>query len=266
MDELVDIERGLRGAVAEEEENVDDLPIEEVRLTVPATDDPSLPVWTFRMWTLGLLSCALMSFLNQFFSYRTEPLIVTQITVQVAWLPLGHLLARVLPRRKFRAPVLLGGGEWSLNPGPFNMKEHVLVSIFANAGCAFGNGSAYAVMIVDIIRAFYRRSISFFPAWLLITTTQVLGYGWAGLMRKYVVEPAQMWWPGTLVQVSLFRALHGKNEEEKTEGGGGGMSQAKFFLIALACSFAWYAVPGYLFPTLTSVSWVCWVFSKSVTA
>ena len=34
---------------------------------------------------------------------------------------------------------------------------------------------------------------------------QVLGYGWAGLLRKYVVEPAHMWWPSTLVQVSLFR-------------------------------------------------------------
>ena len=34
---------------------------------------------------------------------------------------------------------------------------------------------------------------------------QVLGYGWAGLLRKYVVEPAHMWWPATLVQVSLFR-------------------------------------------------------------
>ena len=36
---------------------------------------------------------------------------------------------------------------------------------------------------------------------------QVLGYGWAGLLRKYVVEPAHMWWPATLVQVSLFRYL-----------------------------------------------------------
>jgi hypothetical protein len=33
----------------------------------------------------------------------------------------------------------------------------------------------------------------------------VLGYGWAGLMRKYVVEPAHMWWPASLVQVSLMR-------------------------------------------------------------
>lgn len=37
---------------------------------------------------------------------------------------------------------------------------------------------------------------------------QVLGYGWAGLLRKYVVEPAHMWWPATLVQVSLFRYVN----------------------------------------------------------
>lgn len=40
---------------------------------------------------------------------------------------------------------------------------------------------------------------------LMHTRLQVLGYGWAGLLRKYVVEPAHMWWPSTLVQVSLFR-------------------------------------------------------------
>jgi hypothetical protein len=61
----------------------DNSPVEQVRLTVLTTDDPSLPVWTFRMWSIGLFSCALMAFLNQFFAYRTEPLIITQITVQV---------------------------------------------------------------------------------------------------------------------------------------------------------------------------------------
>ncbi|XP_076899890.1 oligopeptide transporter 4-like [Bidens hawaiensis] len=232
-------------------------PIEEVRLTVTNTDDPTLPVWTFRMWFLGLISCALLSFFNQFFSYRTEPLVITQITVQVATLPIGHFMAAVLPETKFR---LLGFGPklFSLNPGPFNMKEHVLISIFANAGSAFGNGAAYAIGIVTIIKAFYHRSISFLAGWLLIITTQVLGYGWAGLLRKYVVEPSHMWWPGTLVQVSLFRALHEKDEQR--------MTRAKFFLIALICSFSWYLVPGYLFSTLSSISWVCWAFSGSVKA
>ncbi|XP_058217155.1 oligopeptide transporter 4-like isoform X3 [Rhododendron vialii] len=182
-------------------------PIEQVRLTVANTDDPTLPVWTFRMWLLGVLSCCLLSFLNQFFSYRTEPLIITQITVQIAALPIGRLLHAVLPETKFRIP---GCGDrlFSLNPGPFNMKEHVLITIFANAGFAFGNGPAYAVGIVDIIKALYQRKISFMAGWILVITTQVLGYGWAGLLRKYVVEPAHMWWPSNLVQVSLFREIY----------------------------------------------------------
>jgi hypothetical protein len=43
------------------------------------------------------------------------------------------------------------------------------------------------------------------------------------------------------------------------------MTRGKFFLIALICSFTWYIVPGYIFPTITAVSWVCWAFPKSVT-
>ncbi|KAL5705507.1 oligopeptide transporter 4 [Ranunculus cassubicifolius] len=227
-------------------------PIEEVRLTVANTDDPSLPVWTFRMWFLGLTSCTLLSFLNQFFSFRTEPLVITQITVVVATLPIGHFMARVLPKTKFK----LGSQYYSLNPGPFNMKEHVLISIFANAG----TGYAYAVNIVAIIKAFYHREITILASWLLIITTQVLGYGWAGILRKYVVEPGHMWWPGTLVQVSIFRTMHEKDTERDR------ISRGKFFTIAIICSFIYYIVPGYLFPTLTSISWVCWIFSKSVTA
>jgi hypothetical protein len=42
-------------------------------------------------------------------------------------------MARVLPHTRFRAPALLGSRAWSLNPGPFNIKEHMLIYIFANA-------------------------------------------------------------------------------------------------------------------------------------
>ncbi|KAK1423782.1 hypothetical protein QVD17_19090 [Tagetes erecta] len=55
-----------------------------------------------------------------------------------------------------------------------------------------------------------------------------------------------------------LRALHEKDKQR--------MTRAKFFLIALICSFAWYLVPGYLFSTLSSISWVCWAFSGSVKA
>ena len=40
-------------------------------------------MWTFRVWTIGIVSRVLLSFFNQFFAYRNEPLIISQITVQV---------------------------------------------------------------------------------------------------------------------------------------------------------------------------------------
>ncbi|KAG5251093.1 oligopeptide transporter [Salix suchowensis] len=236
-----------------EEEEDDVSPIEEVRLTVPTRDDPTLPVWTFRMWFLGIASCIILSFLNTFFSYRTEPLTISMISVQVVTLPIGRFMAKTLPTTRFRIPGF-GGREFSLNPGPFNVKEHVLISIFANVG----SSTAYAVGIIDIIMAFYKRKISFLASWILVLTTQMLGYGWAGIMRKYVVDPAEMWWPLSLMQVSLFRALHEKDNSR--------MSRGKFFLIALICSFSWYVFPGYLFPAIGTISWVCWAFPKSVTA
>jgi hypothetical protein len=78
-------------------------------------------------------------------------------------------MARVLPETKRSA----FSREWTMNSGPFNMKEHVLICIFANSGTAFGNGGAYAVGIITIIKAFYKRNISFVVGLLLIMTTQV---------------------------------------------------------------------------------------------
>ena len=90
------------------------------------------------MWVLGMASCAVLSFLNQFFWYRKEPLTITAISAQIAVVPLGRLMAAALPERAF----FLGRPyEFTLNPGPFNVKEHVLITIFANAGA----GTVYAI-------------------------------------------------------------------------------------------------------------------------
>lgn len=57
------------------------------------------------------------------------------------------------------------------------------------------------------------------------------------------------------------RALHEKEERAK-----GRLTRNQFFLIAFTCSFAYYVLPGYLFPTLSSLSWICWVFPTSILA
>lgn len=226
--------------------------IEQVELTVPKTDDPTLPVLTFRMWVLGLASCVLLSFVNQFFWYRTQPLNVSSICAQIAVVPIGHFMAKVLPTRSFFKGTRF---EFTMNPGPFNVKEHVLITIFANSGA----GSVYATHILTAVKLLYKRKLTFLPAFIVMLTTQVLGFGWAGIFRKYLVEPEKMWWPSNLVQVSLFSALHEKSKRPK-----GSMTRTQFFLLVMIASFAYYIFPGYLFIMLTSISWVCWIGPKSI--
>lgn len=144
-----------------------DHPIEEVRLTVDPTDNPNLPVLTFRTWVLGVSSCILLSFANMFFAYRANPLTIGSVCVQIITLPVGRLMASTLPKKNIKVP--LTDWSFSLNPGPFSMKEHCLITIFAGAGA----GGLYAIHIVTIVKAFYRRDIHPMAALLLAETTQV---------------------------------------------------------------------------------------------
>lgn len=138
-----------------------------MRLTVPTTDDPTQPALTFRTWTLGLASCIILSFVNQFFGYRTNPLYISSVSAQILSLPVGKLMAATLPTKPIRVP--LTKWSFSLNPGPFNLKEHALITIFASAG----SSGVYAINIITIVKAFYHRNIHPLAAFLLALSTQV---------------------------------------------------------------------------------------------
>lgn len=148
----------------------DRCPIEEVALVVPETDDPNLPVLTFRAWFLGLTSCSILIFLNTFFTYRTQPLTISAILMQIIVLPIGRFMASVLPNKEVR---VLGGWGFNLNPGPFNMKEHVIITIFANCGVSTGGGDAYSIGAITVMKAYYKQSLGFLCALIIVLTTQV---------------------------------------------------------------------------------------------
>lgn len=143
--------------------------VEEVALVVPETDDPSLPVLTFRAWTLGVASCTVLIFLNTFFIYRTQPLTISAILMQIAVLPIGKFMAATLPTKEYR----LLGRSFSLNPGPFNMKEHVIITVFANCGVSMGGGDAYSIGAITVMKAYYRQSLNFLCGLIIVLTTQV---------------------------------------------------------------------------------------------
>ncbi|KAH0433657.1 hypothetical protein IEQ34_026983 [Dendrobium chrysotoxum] len=234
------------------EEN--DHPIEEVRLTVDPSDNPNIPALTIRTWLIGVISCVLLSFANMFFGYRTNQLSIGSVCIQIIALPIGRFLATALPKKEIKFPFT--NWSFSLNPGPFSMKEHCLITIFASAGA----GGLYAIHIVTIVKAFYHRKIHPMAAFLLAQTTQLLGFGWAGIYRKYLVESPYMWWPANLVQVSLFKALHLEEKRKK-----GAMTRFQFFIVVFITSFAYYSIPGFIFPAISTVSILCLIFKKSIT-
>ncbi|KAF9274316.1 hypothetical protein BGZ68_000777 [Mortierella alpina] len=226
----------------------DDSPIEEVRVTVPNTDDPLTPCNTFRMWFLGLLFTAIISFVNQFFYLRQTQISIGYSVVALISLPLGHLMAKVLPTRQFS----LFGTSFSLNPGPFSIKEHVLIGTMT----ACNTGTAYAVDIVILQKVFYHDEKPFIAGLLLVLTTQITGFALAGALRKFLIRPAHMIWPSTLVTASLFRSLHHSVEREEDVGR---MTRMKYFLIVTFGSFIWYWFPGFMFPTVGMIAWICWI-------
>ncbi|KAF9897082.1 hypothetical protein BX616_006219, partial [Lobosporangium transversale] len=140
----------------EEEENS---PIPEVAAIVSNKDDPTLPVMTFRYWIMAIVFSLILSFFNQFFWFRTNPMMISSMVIQLLSFPIGKAMARILP-------------AGPLNPGPFSIKEHVLVSITAN--CA--GGTAYAVDITIIQKVFYGEDFGFLANFLLILCTQMVGF------------------------------------------------------------------------------------------
>ncbi|KAF9275127.1 hypothetical protein BGZ68_000108, partial [Mortierella alpina] len=225
----------------------DDSPIEEVRVTVTNTDDPSLPYNTFRMWFLGLAFTAIISFVNEFFYLRQTTVSIGYSVVALISLPIGHFMARVLPTRQFS----LFGWSFSLNPGPFSIKEHVLIGTMA----ACNSGTAYAVDIVILQNVFYGDKKPFVAGLFLVLTTQITGFALAGVIRRFLVRPAHMIWPATLVSASLFRSLHSSLSEDDH----GRMSRMKYFLTVAGGMFCYYWLPGFMFPTIGTIAWICWI-------
>ncbi|KAF9160329.1 hypothetical protein DFQ26_005668 [Actinomortierella ambigua] len=229
-------------------EEEDDSPIEEVRITVPNTDDPTIPCNTFRMWFLGLLFAGIISFVNQFFYMRQTTITIGYAVVALLTLPIGHSMARVLPTTQYS----LFGFKFTLNPGPFSIKEHVLIGTMTSVNTY----TAYAVDIVVLQKVFYGDEKPFIAGLLLVWTTQILGFSMAGVLRKFLVRPAHMIWPSNLVTAALFRSLH---HVEGSEDSSNRMGRMKYFLLVTLGSFIWYFFPGFIFPTVGMISWICWI-------
>lgn len=139
------------------------------------------------------------------------------------------------------------------------MKEHVLVTIMATVGYQ----SAYATDIVAVQRVFYNQSWNFSYQWLMVMSTQLIGFSIGGVARRFLVSPPSMIWPINLVYCALFNTLHSQSYAGMGERGG--ISRERFFVYALTIAGVYYILPGYLFQALSVFNWVCWIAPNNST-
>lgn len=225
-----------------------------IERTTPSTDDPSLPSLTWRVLILGCTFCIIGAAASQIFYFRSNTPVFSGYFVILATYPLGHLMARHLPER-----TILG---IDLNPGPFNLKEHVLISVIASSG----GSSAYASDIVAIMKLYYHQSLSAIASITLLITTQCIGFGLAGMLQDVLIRPISMAWPAVLVTVQLFSTLH--HDADQNVGGGLGKIplsalRIKVFSAIFCVTFVYQFFPTVIFPTLTSIATLCLIDNRS---
>ncbi|KAF8264397.1 OPT oligopeptide transporter protein-domain-containing protein [Lactarius quietus] len=228
----------------------DESPYPEVRSAVANTDDPTMPVSTLRAWVLGIIWTILLSGTNQFFFFRYPTVYVSTLIPLLVSFPMGKLWASYVPT------VTLFGVK--LNPGPFTIKEHVLITVMSSVA----DSAAYATNIIAIQKVLYKQSPSFAYQWLLVMSTQMIGFSFGGICKRFLVDPSSMIWPVSLVFVALFNTMH--SLETSGTRGLGGISRRRFFTYVFIVYFFYNFLPSYLFTALSSFSWVCWIAPNNV--
>jgi OPT family small oligopeptide transporter len=230
----------------------DNSPYPEVRAAVRNWDDGG-PANTVRAWVLGLLLVTIASGLNQLFFLRYPSFSLNSLICQLIAYPLGCAWARWMPKHEFN----FFGLKWKLNPGPFNMKEHTVITVMAN--CSLSGPVAYSVDTIVALKGFYKRDLGWGFNLLLIISNQVIGYGLAGVCRRFLVWPAAMIWPANLVNTSVFYALHDHRGSDPEKTNGWSIGRYRYFLYVVLGSFVWHWFPELIAPFLSVFAFVTWI-------
>ncbi|PSK37590.1 OPT family small oligopeptide transporter [Candidozyma pseudohaemuli] len=227
-------------------------PYPEVRSVTDPYDDASTPCETWRVYFLGMIWVAIGSVINEYFYNRMPSISLRSLVVQLFLYPCGKFLEAVVPKKTIKI------WKWSieLNPGPWSHKEQLLATLcYSVSGAAVYASSFITLQKLDI---FYgEKFVDFGYQILLVLASNFMGFGFAGIFRKFVIYPVHSIWPTILPTLALNKALIQPEKKEKIHGWT--ISRYSFFFAVFAFSFLWFWVPDYLFTALSSFNWITWI-------
>ncbi|KAG0283561.1 hypothetical protein BGZ97_008486, partial [Linnemannia gamsii] len=248
-DDLVGIETdpgSLEGGDVDDLEESIRLVPKIVRELVSMDDDPSLPTITFRYFVLSTIFSALGAVISQVSWFRTTAAPYSMFFVQIVSYWLGTLMARAIPSQEIN---LFGLCKFSLNPAPFSIKEHVLITITASSAASFNMGE----VVVSVKDIFYEEKMHPLAAIWLMWATIWTGYSFAAIGRNFLLYDPDLVWPSALMQTALYRTLRGEGQSHDVS-----QKQMHVFWFVLAGVFFWSFLPEYAFPFTSSLAVLCW--------
>ncbi|KAJ7861039.1 OPT-domain-containing protein [Mycena leptocephala] len=227
----------------------------EVRAVVDNHDDTSVPAGTFRAWVIGTIFVGAGGFINQFFSIRFPGITVGSNVAQVLAYPAAKLL-EFLPTTQYTT----FGQTWSFNPGPFNPKEHMIITIMANVG--FNENTVHIIWVQYLPLYFNQSWATGFGYQILVAlSTNFIGYGLAGLTRRFLVYPASAIWYNNLSIIALNRAFHA---EKETVANGWRLSRMRWFVYCFSAMFVYFWFPDFIFQALSYFNWMTWIAPDNI--
>ncbi|ORX95574.1 hypothetical protein K493DRAFT_282725 [Basidiobolus meristosporus CBS 931.73] len=216
-----------------------------VKDIVSMEDNPELPTLTFRYFVLSFIFVGLGAFVSQLTWFRTTYAPYSLFFVQICTHWAGHWMHRFLPEKEIN----VFGFKFNLNPGPFSIKEHVLITLSASSGATSNLGE----IVVSVKDLFYHEQMHPLGAIALMVATIWTGYSFAAIARNFLIYDPELIWPAALMQTTLYRTLRSDMVMDATS-----KKQMKVFWMVLAGVFVWEFFPQYIFPFTSSLAVLCW--------
>ncbi|TPX17527.1 uncharacterized protein E0L32_003170 [Thyridium curvatum] len=235
----------------------EDSPYESVRAAVRNTDGGEVAN-TVRAWVLGMIFVTIGSGLNMFLSMRSPAINFPGIVIQLLVYPFGCLWAKVMPTRVYTT----FGVQWTLNTGPFTIKEHAVVTLMSNVCISYAYATDALLALAG--KPFYNVDMGWGFQLLFTLSSQLIGIALAGMFRRFLVWPAAMIWPGQFAITSLFYALHDKSKSDGSTSNGWTISRYRWFVYVMCGMFIYYWIPGVLWQGLSVFAFVTWIKPNNV--
>ncbi|KAI0477593.1 OPT family small oligopeptide transporter [Xylariaceae sp. FL0804] len=232
-------------------------PYDEVRAAVRPIDGGEVAN-TVRAWILGMFFVTLTTAANMLLSMRSPAINFPVVVTLLLSYPVGCLWARTMPTRVFNT----FGLRWTLNTGPFTIKEHCVITIMASVT----NGYAYSTDALLALQGkpFYDIDFGWGFALLFTLSSQLIGIALSGIFRRFLVWPAAMMWPLNFSNTSLLYALHDQRKSDAADTNGWQISRYRYFFYVTIGMFCYYWLPGVLWQGLSVFSFITWIRPNNV--